>query len=302
MKKALLLFLFLFIVSTTCLAQWRIDAQGENMPFNFRTMKDPWHREVTGTAPSREKMAALRISASAQPTKAEFANLANMLRTLAKQGPIYVVDLRQESHGFADNYSVYNHAKRNLANYGKTTPEVIALENNEIKLLLRQKQDFIFSGKNGTTKKEKITITPSSATTEANVAKSVGLRYVRFACPDQMRPDDATIDEFLTFVKSLPKNSWLHFHCQSGHGRTTTFLTFTEILANPKLPLETIVTRQYLLGGTDLLAPVETDGWKDKERLRRSDMIRKFYQYANELDDGKTNLTWSKWISENNGK
>lgn len=296
MKKILILLLILLSVTLSAFAEWRIDAKGEGLPYNFRTMKDPWHIDVEGEAPSRAKMAALRISASAQPSEAQFLPLAERLRQLAGAGSIYVVDLRQETHGFVDNYDVYFHVKRNLANYGLSTKEVLAKEINELNLLLNKNQEFVFSGKNGTIKDDVITLNPKTVKTEAQAAKAAGLRYVRFACPDQMWPDNSTVDEFMQFAQTLPKNSWLHFHCQAGHGRTTTFLVFAEILANPKLPLETIAKRQYLLGGSDLLANVAGDRWKDGEKRKRADMLRNFYRYANELDEGKTNLKWSEWI------
>ena len=298
-KKFLISFLILFIVTVSVFAEWRIDAKGEGLPYNFRTMKDPWHIEVTGNEPSREKMGYLRISASAQPAEKEFFTLAERLRQLAKSGAIYVVDLRQETHGFAGGHGVYFHERKNLGNFGMKTSEVLAAENNEINLLLGKQTEFVESGKNGTIKGETVALTPESVKTEAMAAKAAGLRYARFACPDQMWPDNATIDEFLRFVNALPKNSWLHFHCQAGHGRTTTFLVISEILANPKLPLETIVKRQYLLGGSDLLANVEGDRKKDRDKRHRAEMIRKFYKYANELDDGKTALSWSEWAKNN---
>lgn len=299
MQKTLLMFFILFIATVSAFAEWRIDASGEGLPFNFRTMKDAWHNEVVGNEPSREKMAYLRISASAQPAEKEFLPLAERLRQLAKSGAIYIVDLRQETHGFADGYGVYFHEKKNLGNFGMKTPEVLAAENNEINLLLSRETEFIHSGKNGTAKGETVTLTPKSVKTEAAVAKSVGLRYARFACPDQMWPDNSTIDEFLHFVRALPKHSWLHFHCQAGHGRTTTFVVISEILANPKLPLETIAKRQHLLGGSDLLADVEGDTKKARDKRHRAEMIRKFYKYANALDDGKTSLSWSEWVKNN---
>lgn len=298
-KKILISFLILFIVTVSAFAEWRIDAKGEGLPYNFRTMKDPWHIAVTGNAPSREKMASLRISASAQPAEKEFFPLAERLRQLAKSGAIYVVDLRQETHGFADGYGVYFYEKKNLGNFGMKTPEVIAAENNEINLLLGKQTEFVLSGKNGTAKGGIVTLTPKSVKTEAMATKAAGLRYARFACPDQKWIGDSNVDDFMRFVNALPKNSWLHFHCLAGHGRTTTFLVISEILANPKIPLETIVKRQYLLGGSDLLADVEGDTKKDRDKHHRADMIRKFYKYANELDDGKTALSWSEWVKNN---
>lgn len=38
------------------------------------------------------------------------------------------------------------------------------------------------------------------------------------------------IDEFIKLYKSLPKDAWLHFHCEAGKGRTTTFLAMYDMM------------------------------------------------------------------------
>ena len=38
------------------------------------------------------------------------------------------------------------------------------------------------------------------------------------------------VDYFIDFVENQPENTWLHFHCKAGAGRTTTFMIMKYIL------------------------------------------------------------------------
>ncbi len=58
------------------------------------------------------------------------------------------------------------------------------------------------------------------------------------------------VNYFIDFVKNQPKDSWLHFHCKEGIGRTTTFLIMYDIMKNHKdVNLNDIIKRQVLLSG-----------------------------------------------------
>jgi protein-tyrosine phosphatase len=63
-----------------------------------------------------------------------------------------------------------------------------------------------------------------SAAVEADVCKGVNLECFRIPVTDDHRPDDADVDRFVEFATKLLGDRWLHFHCEDGHGRTTTFL------------------------------------------------------------------------------
>ena len=63
-------------------------------------------------------------------------------KAAAPGAPIYDVDLRQESHGFANGLPVSWHKDGNLANEGKT-PEEVALDEEELKhLQYRSKKEL----------------------------------------------------------------------------------------------------------------------------------------------------------------
>lgn len=66
------------------------------------------------------------------------------------------------------------------------------------------------------------------------------LNYIRIPVQDRHGPDDDTVNAFVTFVKTLPEDVWLHFHCLAGEGRTTTFMVIYDILRNaPLVPYAT---------------------------------------------------------------
>ena len=69
-------------------------------------------------------MDTLNISGSSQPSAEQLAQIANTLRTKT-DGPIYVVDLRQETHLFVNGIPVSHYGKRNWGNVGKSYQTII---------------------------------------------------------------------------------------------------------------------------------------------------------------------------------
>ena len=92
----------------------------------------------------------------------------------------------------------------------------------------------------------------------------------------------------------MPKDSWLHFHCKEGIGRTTTFMIMYDIMKNyNNATLDEIIYRQLVLFG---LTEKNFNSFLSKERL---DFFTKFYQYVQEENtDFKT--SWSQWLNKNN--
>ena len=87
------------------------------------------------------------------------------------------------------------------------------------------------------------------AQTEEEVAKSLGMNYYRITARDHLWPAPKYVDQFVGWYKTLPKDAWLHFHCAAGAGRTTVFMVMVDMMKNPTIPLNTILDRQYLIGG-----------------------------------------------------
>lgn len=103
---------------------WRYEGTGTGgLPRRFRTEQYPLAKAAWN--PSTEGLAALRVSGSANPGRNEFKPLLQTLRTAAGQGPIYIVDLRQESHGYLNNETVSWYGKDNRSNVGLSTAAIL---------------------------------------------------------------------------------------------------------------------------------------------------------------------------------
>ncbi len=298
---ALLLALAAFAPATGSAAtepsgKWRLDGPASSdLPRDFRLMTDNYSSEA-GIFPARNGLDSLRISASGQPSCAALPALYAKLRAAAGDGDIWLVDLRQESHGYVnDAYPVSWHKKRNWANYGMNNAQIERDEIGRLAALIGSRTTFEPMGRYDTAHFEAVTLDVVSVKTEKEAAERLGFKYIRIATTDQAAPSDAAIDDFVHTVAGLPPNAWLHFHCHAGHGRTTTFAVFYDIMKNPGVPLETIVARQYALGGTNLFAPAEGDDWRDTERRKRAEVVRAFYSYANETRADGFRTSWSQW-------
>ena len=297
----LLISLLLLTVASVSEAKWRLDEDPELAePRNFRMASDDWRVEPEDEPPTREGLDNLRISGSAQCTAAGFASLYTKLSAAAAApgAPIYDVDLRQESHGFADGLPVSWHKKNNLANEGKTPEEVALDEEERLADLAGVTTTFVPKGKTDKGRVEAVTFTPENVQTEKEVVEALGFRYVRFYVTDRTQPDTETIEAFLDFVDSLPRDAWLHFHCRAGHGRTTTFMAMYDMIRNPGIPAETIIERQHLIGGADLTA-MKDEEWKNERIIQRLETLKLFSEYVRARHAGETTLRWGEWIEEN---
>lgn len=296
----LLISLLLLTVASVSEAKWRLDEDPELAePRNFRMASDNWRVEPEDEPPTREGLDNLRISGSAQCTAAGFASLYTKLSAAAAApgAPIYDVDLRQESHGFADGLPVSWHKKNNLANEGKTPEEVALDEEERLAELAGVTTTFVPKGKTDKGRVEAFTFAPQNVQTEKEVVEALGFRYVRFYVTDRTQPDTETIEAFLDFVDSLPGDAWLHFHCRAGHGRTTTFMAMYDMIRNPGIPAETIIERQHLIGGADLTA-MKDEEWKNERIIQRLETLKLFSEYVRARHAGETTLRWGEWIEE----
>ncbi len=263
-------------------------------------MTDAWHREFSGAAPSREGMDKLNISASALASVPGYQWIWSHIKSAAPAVTnVYIVDLKQESHGYANDAPVSLVVGDNMGNYGKSDAEVEEAEAQWLESMKGKTLTFVPIGRTDPKFFGPLTLTITKTQTEEQVVKEAGLRYVRFATPHSCWPEPQTVDRFLELVRNLPENSWLHFHCHAGHGRTTTFVVMYDCMRNPQVDLETIVRRQYLLDGTDLLNPKKGDKFIAKAEQHRAQMLKLFHRYARELDSNQTSLAWSEWLKQN---
>ena len=290
---------------------WRIDApagDAKALPRNFRTadsaFKEMDDQKKVGVdpsdVPSRAGLNSLPISGSAEFSVPAFHAMLPVLRAKAA-GDIYIVDLRQESHGFMNDMAVSWYGGRNWGNLNKTRDEVIRDENARIHAA--KGRSLIVAALD----KDKMPIDPKpvridSAMTERELVEGAGLRYVRFAVTDHTWAKPETIDAFVDFVKNTPSNSWMHFHCQAGKGRTTSFMVMYDMMKNPSVPLKDILHRQYLLGGAYLAYDPSmshpTKSWKDDYDHVKACMVAKFYEYVQQNHADHYAVPWSVWLKQ----
>ena len=88
---------------------WRIDAENKTeLPRNFRTSNsnfktvNPKYDLDANYTPSKKGLDTLNVSGSAQFSVNQFQELVKNLKSQTVN-PIYIIDLRQESHGFFNN-------------------------------------------------------------------------------------------------------------------------------------------------------------------------------------------------------
>lgn len=287
---------------------WRLDAKNrEQLPRNFRTVNSAYRTDVdrkkTGkdfvAQPTREGLSGLNMSGSAQFSAGELAVMVPVLKAQAK-GPIYIVDLRQESHGFINGDAVSWYGPRDWGNIGKT--HAAALKDEDMRLRRARGQIVTVAKLNGD--KEAVSPRPvkaESVMSEQQLTRKNGLHYYRITATDHIWPAPENIDAFIAFMRKLPKDAWLHFHCQAGQGRTTTYMVLYDMMKNPGLPLKDIVSRQYLLGGADIsytIANPKPGQWKAPYYEEKARMLPQFYAYvqANHADGFRT--SWSQWLKD----
>ena len=283
---------------------WKLDeADKDKLPRNFR-LADGDFKEMPAdkggpallASPSREGLDKLHISASAEFSRAEWERLWPVLRQKAA-GPIYVVDLRQESHGYFNGVAVSWCGKRNWGNVGKSPREVLRDEQKRLTEAKGKKVQVEFEPK--TQPKENISLEVRDVMTEKELVEQSGARYFRLTDTDHVWPADENIDKFIDFVKKLPDDAWLHFHCRAGKGRTTSYMAMYDMMRNPQVPCEDIISRQYLLGGAYLafeLQNPQPSQWRAKYYQEKAQMIRMFYQYVQENHQSNFKVKWSKWL------
>lgn len=254
----------------------------DQLPENFRKTSDL--SNLKGTDISKVGLDILNISGSSDFTD---LTLNNLIKALDTTMPITIIDLRQESHGLINGNSVSWYIKGDYANAGLDLENVTKVENELLNSIPFGKPIKLNEGK--------YSLIPTSVLSEEQLVSSKGnLKYVRFPVTDNERPTDKIVDEFIKFAINNKNNSWLHFHCDAGDGRTTTFMVMYDMMINSNTTsLTNIINRQEAIGGINLLK----DGPKDKREI----FIKNFYTYCQEASPS-FKISWSTWINNNNIK
>ena len=231
---------------------------------NFRTTQD------TIWSTQRVDMTGLRDLKASGGTSVRFLDLKRRLSHV--KGDIIIVDGITEFHGYVKGIPTTFFAYQNPDPHWK--------------YYIRR---WAFTG---TTDARLDLVVP-----EAQEAKKNGFSYAHLKIGSKFLSSDETIDEIVKLFDHLPKNSWVHFHCHYGKGRTSIMLVMYDIIKNaPKVSLNDITKRQHLLGSEDLLNTVVwRKGSYTKDQLEeRVTFISAFYEFVCQRKS-RGIQRWSEW-------
>ncbi|HEV3033924.1 MAG TPA: hypothetical protein VGX72_03955 [Solirubrobacteraceae bacterium] len=181
------------------------------------------------------------------------------LEVVARYHPtnIFLVGLREETHGFLEGRAVSWYADNDFANVGQPLRWIMADEACRLALVQQQPSTRVFaietdSADNREQDRKKPTcyqdIAVAKAETEEMVSRGLGaevgcpVTYVRIPVTDHCAPTQAALEQLRKDVwGKVSSNSWVHFHCHGGDGRTTTFLALYDMLCwKPKASLPSL--------------------------------------------------------------
>lgn len=132
---------------------------------------------------------------------------------------------------------------------------------------------------------------------EAEEAKEYGFDHIKISLGSRYSTPDENVDSFVEFVDNLPDDTWVHFHCDRGKGRTSMALAMFDTMQNaPVVSLEDIIKRQHLLGSENLFdVEVREGGSYTAEMLEsRKKFLEEFYSFICQRKNGGYQR-WSEW-------
>lgn len=242
--------------------------------------------DIDTSLPDRYRnLKALNISGSAQFEPSQVENLKNEINVL----DTYIVDLRQESHGFLNDDAVSFYSTERLLNNGFNSEETLTSEKEKFGAIKSGDVENIFNKRGAFREALKV----DTSQIELNLVRNSNLNYVLFATRDGHIPTPSMVDSFVTFIVKTPPTTHLHFHCDHGEGRTTMFMAMFQMMKESNLKsLNEILYEQLVAGGIILT-----------DETTRAEFLQDFYDYtkANNSTNFKTPFSvWAQKYSTSN--
>lgn len=199
---------------------------------------------------------------------------------------LWVVDLRQETHGFFDELAVSWYADNDFSNVGKSPTLIQSEELARLGAYSGQTAQIFALESDSNDNRAQDRVLPISYTDvpvysardESRALDSVAqtfeimIGYARIPVTDHCAPSAEAIATLKDFFTRVENDDWVHFHCHGGDGRTTSFLAMWDMLCWHKsgddLPaLEVFADRQcelfeYCLQPGGCACGEATTGWK----------------------------------------
>lgn len=217
---------------------------------------------------------------SGQFTKTQLIHIKETIKA-----PLFIIDLRQESHGFIGGVPISWYGIKNWDNQGKTMEEIESQQTARLTQLQHQTRLTAYQivSKNAQgmiTKTKPVTLHPAEILTEEQLARQLGLGYARFYVADHSPPSRDQLEAFTQIINTIPKNTWVYFHCRGGVGRTSTFMVLYAINKNAKhIPLDKIIRHQADIGGKDLTNMPAHNSYKYLLAKQRLALISQYYRH-----------------------
>lgn len=253
------------------------------LPDNFRKTSDLTILKDASTL-NIKGLDKLSISGSSQFS---VNNLALLINAIGTVNPIIDIDLRQESHGFINEYAVSWSDSKNNANAGLTRQEVLIDETNKLNAIKLNAPITIYNHPDKS-------VLATKVQDENSLVKNKNITYKRITVRDGGIPTDEMVDYFMEVIKNQPENSWIHFHCKHGVGRTSTFMIMYDMVKNYKVAsADEIIKRQLALANFKESAQ---ESFYNKERMS---FLSSFYDYCQKSGD-TFNVNYSEWKKSSN--
>lgn len=222
---------------------------------------------------------------------------------------IYLVDLRQETHGFLDDIAYSWYADNDFGNVGQPLDWIVNDEKIRLLFLEAFTEARVFEiAADPSDNRAQQRITPTSyqniavatARTEEQAfdGRKIGtptfystVQYVRIPVTDHCAPDQDALKTLENLATQAPSDAWFHFHCHGGDGRTTTFLALYDMLcwkksSEPLPDLDVFACRQFGLPPNYCLNPdgcrcgsqtsQPIGGWKRPLAIQRWNVLEDF--------------------------
>lgn len=262
---------------------------------------------LTNVTVKQFRITDLKASASGQFSAVELNKIFSLIP--APKQNVWIIDLRQESHGFINGTPVTTYVNQNRLNANKSSAQIMQEEQSLLTGIAKQPNVKLYTLKKlsggEVSVGEEVTIVPHKVQSEQQLVTSMHAKYYRLYVLDHHRPEDHEVDSFVNFIKHTVKpDDWLHFHCRGGKGRSSTFIAMYDMLRNAQTDsFISIMQRQADNGNKQLdqFSDAPEKQWKLAPAKDRYEFLQKFYVYVAD-PDGYVVRDWSSWLNLNKGK
>lgn len=292
---------------------WRMEVKNDaaGLPDRFRwcgeefwqTNEDSYLPEL-GYVPSRKGLDNLCLSGSSRFSERQLSALTRWVEEKAPGRKKIIVDIRSEAHGFVNGHSVSWYGYINWSNIGKRREQIVSEEERLIHSLqgttilagtIRSANNYVMTDSTW------ILVRADSAMTERETVERAGWEYRRITMLDHTFPADVVIDDMIDCYRSMPKDAWVHIHCQAGRGRTTLAMCLFDMMRNPDVAMKDILYRQCQIGGNSMYYQgdhPDEQPWRVSLFTETSYLVPLLYDYVQANYRNDFTVSWSEWKKE----